>query len=253
MQKFDFRGVSEALGFILILMIVLLSISTVTLYGYPMLLKQQISTDLRNMDQNMVVLQNDMIGIAYRSVPYSETTMKIGSGVLNIIPSGDGGSSFTISTDAGYNSGAIQPGLFLFRSDDNTQEIAIENGAVIERHPQYTGSVMLSRPRCFYDADTSTLVINIITIDANERTSANGITTVQTEILPASPTTITEESLTDTVTITFTKDNDRDYSTAWGHYLTEYLGMTETAADTYTKTGVTRLIVRQTTINTGII
>jgi len=253
MQKCDHRGVSEAIGFILILMIVLLSISMVTLYGYPMLLKQQISTDFRNMEQNMVVLQNDMIGIAYRSVPYSETTMKVGSGVMKIIPSGDGGSSFTVSTDLGDSFEPFQPGLILYHSDDNTQEIAIENGAVIERQPLYTGSAMLSRPRSFYDPDTSTLLINMIMINAGERTTATGITTVQTEIIPASPTTISDVPVTDLVTMTFTKDDDRDYSTAWRYYLTEYLGMTETAADTYTKTGVNRLIIRQTHVNTGII
>jgi hypothetical protein len=61
-REFGFaeRGVSEAIGFILIFSIVIAGIGLVTLYGYPMLLKQQTSANERIMEKNMIVLQNDV-------------------------------------------------------------------------------------------------------------------------------------------------------------------------------------------------
>jgi hypothetical protein len=75
------RGVSESIGFLLIFSIVIVGIGLVTLYGYPLLLKQQVSADEKIMEKNMIVLQNDVKSLAFKTVPYKETS-KIGSGSL---------------------------------------------------------------------------------------------------------------------------------------------------------------------------
>ena len=77
MSIFNNTGVSETIGFVLILGIVITGIGLVTLYGYPVLLQQQQNANVKNMEKNMIVLQNDMKGLAYRNVPYTETTMQI--------------------------------------------------------------------------------------------------------------------------------------------------------------------------------
>jgi hypothetical protein len=43
------------------------------MYGYPVLLKQQASADQQIMEKNMIVLQNDIKSLCYKSVPYKET------------------------------------------------------------------------------------------------------------------------------------------------------------------------------------
>ena len=75
-------GVSESIGFLLIFTMVIVGIGLVTLYGYPMLLQQQTSADEQIMEKNMIVLQNDMKSLAYKTVPYKETMLNIGGGSL---------------------------------------------------------------------------------------------------------------------------------------------------------------------------
>jgi len=56
----DESAASEAIGFVLIFSIVMIGIGLVTMYGYPVLLKQQASADQQIMEKNMIVLQNDI-------------------------------------------------------------------------------------------------------------------------------------------------------------------------------------------------
>ena len=66
----------------LIFTIILAGIGLVTLYGYPMLMQQQTNADEKIMEKNMIVLQNDIKSLAYKTVPYKETSLKIGGGTL---------------------------------------------------------------------------------------------------------------------------------------------------------------------------
>ena len=106
-------GVSEVIGFILILGIVITGMGLVTLYGYPILLKEQQNANIKNMERNMIVLQNEVKGLAYKSVPYRETTMQITGGTLEVIrpncptcsvnnPNLPGQSYFSISKSGTY-------------------------------------------------------------------------------------------------------------------------------------------------------
>ena len=82
--KSDDQGVSEAIGFMLIFTIVIAGIGLVTLYGYPLLLQQQVGADEKIMEKNMIVLQNDIKSLAYKTVPFKETSLKIGGGSLTV-------------------------------------------------------------------------------------------------------------------------------------------------------------------------
>ncbi|HEX3001117.1 MAG TPA: hypothetical protein VHN82_01925 [Methanoregula sp.] len=77
-------GVSESIGFLLIFTLMMAGIGLVTLYGYPLLMQQQTSADEQIMEKNMIVLQNDEKSLAYKTVPYKETALKIGGGALTI-------------------------------------------------------------------------------------------------------------------------------------------------------------------------
>src|SRR5512139_1992438 len=78
------NGVSESIGFLLIFTIMIAGIGLVTLYGYPLLLEQQVSADEKIMEKNMIVLQNDIKSLAYKTVPFKETSLKIGSGTVTV-------------------------------------------------------------------------------------------------------------------------------------------------------------------------
>ena len=89
-------GVSESIGFMLIFTIVIAGIALVTLYGYPLLLQQQVGAEEKIMEKNMIVLQNDFKSMAYKTVPYKETSLKIGGGSLTVYNLSDSPSSITI-------------------------------------------------------------------------------------------------------------------------------------------------------------
>jgi hypothetical protein len=67
-KKLNDQGVSEAIGFMLVFTIIIAGIGLVTLYGYPLLLQQQVSADEKIMEKNMIVLQNDIKSLAYKTV-----------------------------------------------------------------------------------------------------------------------------------------------------------------------------------------
>ncbi|MEG3056147.1 MAG: hypothetical protein RQM90_08745 [Methanoculleus sp.] len=100
----DDRAVSEAIGFILILGLVLTGIGLVTLYGYPVLVKEQSSTDVKNMERAMIVIQNDMKSLCFKNVPYKESTLQVSGGTLEVIDFSESKSSFKIKTTDGQRS-----------------------------------------------------------------------------------------------------------------------------------------------------
>ena len=228
-QRLDDRGVSESIGFLLIFTIVIVGIGLVTLYGYPLLLKQQVSADEKIMEKNMIVLQNDFKSLAYKTVPYKETSLKIGSGSLAIY-----NSSYTPSSSAitiRYSStpqtivGPFQPGELLYESVSAQTKISLQNGAVVMRPSIQPGSTMLSEPRWFYDKNPittkATLVINLINITSDNIMAKEGIGTVRMK-LGKTDYSSNPPTAGGSVVIDYTPDpglNGMDYSVAWDNYM----------------------------------
>ncbi|MDN7025932.1 hypothetical protein FGU65_13740 [Methanoculleus sp. FWC-SCC1] len=242
------RGVSEAIGFVLILGLMITSIAMVTLYGYPVLLKEQSNTDVRNMERAMIVIQNDIKNLCYKSVPYEETALQVSGGSLEVVDAGAALSSFNITTSEGFSTGDISLGKFRYFSDRGSAVIALENGAVLTRQDGQQGSAILAEPRWFFDDSTDTLVVYTINISASEPLSTMGMSTVRMSL--TSPTTVMNTSFGASmgVNVIYAPDTDDDYSTGWKNYLNGTLDMAETAANTYTLTGVEKLIVKSYTV-----
>jgi hypothetical protein len=218
------EGVSESIGFILIFAMVIMGIGLVTLYGYPMLLQQQTSADEQIMEKNMIVLQNDMKSIAYKTVPYKETSMKIGGGALTVNNDVTNGPKFEIKD------GALTPlmpsnrtGNLIYQSTSTQEEISLQNGAVMKRNLQGSaGSVMLAEPRWFYDGQTGALVINVICINSSVLMAREGIGTVQ---MVLGETDYTNKGVMNDVSIEYTPDAGQDYHIAWQNYFSRTLNM----------------------------
>jgi hypothetical protein len=228
------RAVSEAIGFIIIFGIIIAGIGLVTLYGYPMLLQQQSSSNEQIMEKNMIVLQNDLKSVAYKTVPYKETSLKVGDGALtvyNMSYDNSTESHFSIYDDNSAIAPSSNPLIFYtgdlrYESTSAETGISLENGAVVKRMFAEDGSTMLADPRWFHDSQTNTFVIYLIgfntTTDAMAQT---GIGTVkmklnQTNYIP--PVTL---PALDTIHVTYTQNNNANYSTAWGNYFAGTLNM----------------------------
>ncbi|KAF1077931.1 hypothetical protein [Methanogenium sp. MK-MG] len=225
----DESGVSEAIGFILIFTIVILGISIVTLYGYPVLADAKISSDEKIMEQNMIVLQNDIKILTRNNVPYRDTTIGVSGGsifVTNSTTSGnEGGEHFTL-TYFNTSSGAMEtteyyPGSLEFVSGEGTAVVSVSNGAVVKRQQDQDGSSMISNPRWFYDETEGTLVIFMTSITSPQEMTLGGIGTIQMAMLDAPEIHDFKYAPgTPEVKIEYFPDLDDDYSRAWENYLT---------------------------------
>lgn len=242
-MKMNERAVSEAIGFIIILGIVMSGIGLVTLYGYPVLVKEQSNTDVRNMERAMIVIQNDMKSLCFKNVPYKETALQVSGGTLEVINSSDSNSMFKITGNT--LNVEFSPGALTYRSDRGTEVITLENGAVIRRQEDAAGSAMLAEPRWFYDNSTGTFVIYLMNITTDERMAKSGVATVRMSLEDV--VTNVSSPPDKEITVIYGGDTNNDNSVAWGNYLTGGLGMERSAdsADVYTHPGVTRLVIKE--------
>ncbi|HUM77434.1 MAG TPA: hypothetical protein PLP43_03325 [Methanoculleus sp.] len=236
------RAVSEAIGFIIILGIVMSGIGLVTLYGYPVLVKEQSNTDVRNMERAMIVIQNDMKSLCFKNVPYKETTLQVSGGTLEVINATSYGGFINVTNGTTlFQNNSV--GALVYRSDRGTEVITLENGAVITRQEDAAGSAMLAEPRWFYDGATNTFAVYIMNITTDEAMARSGVATVRMS-LEGVVTNVSSSPGGEEITVIYESDTSNDNSVAWGNYLTGSLGM-ERSDDGYTLQGVTRLVIKE--------
>jgi len=224
-------GVSESIGFLLIFTLVIVGIGLVTLYGYPLLIQQQVGADEQIMEKNMIVIQNDMKSIAYKTVPYKETSLKVGEGTLTVYNTSSVPPISTISiSDSNLNTyiTSFNSGDLRYSSLSSVTDISLQNGAVVLRKLAVPGSTMLAEPRWFYDAQTNTMVINLVAINSSEIMALSGIGTVQMELGETNYTYTTQPSGV-VFYLDYSPDPNADFSTAWDTYFTNTLMMTRTS------------------------
>ncbi len=259
----DESGVSEAIGFILIFTIVILGISIVTLYGYPVLADAKINSDEKIMEQNMIVLQNDIKILTRNNVPYRDTTIGVSGGSVFVTNStaseNAGGEYFTLTYDVNNIitfSDMYYPGSLEFVSDEGTAVVSISNGAVVKRQQDQEGSAMVSDPRWFYDESEGTLVIFMTNITSSQSMTLGGIGTIQMAMLK--PPVVHDFPDSGTVEIDYFPNPDDDYSRAWSNYLTgPYVKQEGFSMDTPTgnpgdpdiyRLDVDRLVIKEYTV-----
>ncbi|MBP2146954.1 hypothetical protein J2129_002408 [Methanofollis sp. W23] len=253
-------GVSEAIGFIIIFGLVMTGIALITLYGYPMLLQQQSNADVRNMEQTAVVLQNDIKSLCYKNVPYKETSLQVGGGVLAVENRTETGERFNISifrsgetinesaTDLIHRKeySPFSPGAFVYSADSQDATIAIENGAVIRA--QAGGSSMLAEPRWYIDEQENkkTFVINLVALNTSGPMARSGMGNVRMKLESSAPPLILDLPDGETVKVTYPTDKTEglSFSKAWENYLTGTLGMAK-GGNSYTLENVNKLIVKK--------
>jgi hypothetical protein len=220
-------AISEVIGFLLIFTIIIAGIGLVTLYGYPMLLQQQSSTNERIMEKNMIVLQNDIKSLSYNMVPYAETSLNVGGGTLTVYNMSSSQTSSNFQIFENGNPLLTQPfssGDMRYESTGAQTDISLENGAVVMRMLAQNGSVMLAEPRWFYDAPTKTAVVYLIGFNTTDVMARSGVGTVA---MALGQTNYTAYPIPagDQLTVQYTKNPSVDYSAAWDNYFTNTVGL----------------------------
>jgi hypothetical protein len=227
-QRTDDRGVSESIGFLLIFGMVIVGIGLVTLYGYPMLIQQQTSADKQIMQKNMIVLQNDMKSLAYKTVPYKETTMNIGGGTLTVYNTQTNPPSSVIDISDSLGNTYVsnfRSGDLRYHSTSAGVDISLQNGAVVTRNLVEPGSVMLAQPRWFYDAQKNTMVINLVSLNSSYAIARSGVGTVQ---MMMNETRFSVNNPVSDVCLKYTPDtsaNGQNYQIAWDNYFRNTMKM----------------------------
>jgi len=228
-------GVSESIGFLLIFTLVITGIGLVTLYGYPMLMQQQTSADEQIMEKNMIVLQNDVKSLAYKTVPYKETSLKIGGGTLAVynLSTLPAISTITVRDASGtvYYVDSFHPGDLRYESVNAKTDLSLQNGAVVKRDRAGQGSVMLAEPRWFYDSTANTMIINLIAFNSTSHLARTGVGTVQMTLIESNYTYYTPAG---NVYLDYIPDTDTDFSTAWNNYFTQTLADPSRSGNTFT-------------------
>ena len=242
------EAVSESIGYLIIFGLILTGIGLITLYGYPLLMQQQSSANMRNMEQTMIVLQNDIKSLTYKLANYKETSLRVSGGTLSLYGTSHTPQKFRITTMVGgmpsdMDQPAFLPGELRYSSTADNTVITLENGAVIEKPLSTKGSFMLADPRWYLDNSSGrrTLVINFMNLSGLEGSgdllSQTGIGTVRMRLsqttMVTRPTDWPPSPGGATITITYNPDNKdtitpEGYGLAWKTYLTNpnNLGMT---------------------------
>ena len=248
-MKINDKAVSEAIGFILILGIVISGIGLVTLYGYPVLVKEQSNTDVKNMERAMIVIQNDMKSLCFKNVPYKETALQVSGGTLEVIGAAEGATPAFEISGSGFDTMTFSPGALVYRSDRGTEVITLENGAVMTRQEGAAGSAMLAEPRWFYDIDTTTgspiktFVVYIMNITTDEPMAKSGMATVRMSLEKTNTTVYAPPGGAFEVEVTYPEDADN--SVAWENYLTGGSLKMSSSGGTYTLSGINKLVVKE--------
>jgi hypothetical protein len=181
--------------------------------------------------------------------------MKIASGALSVNNAMTTGPIFCVgdSGGCGNNYGYMpdnKTGDLRYLSTQLQEEISLQNGAVVKRDLASPGSAMLAQPRWFWDPDTKTLVINIVTVNSSSAMAREGIGTVQMELGQTDYQYIPYVS--DNVYVYYNPDNGPDYHTAWENYFVQNMNMdcvwSSPSLACNTKDTVSTLVIKRTDI-----
>ena len=233
------EAVSESIGYLIIFGLVITGIGLITLYGYPLLMQQQSSANMRNMEQTMIVLQNDIKSLTYKLANYKETALRVSGGSLSLYGPSYTLQKFKIKVNEGFGDQDLFLPPFLgelryLSTSDNTV-IALENGAVIEKPLNAKGSFMLADPRWYLDNSSGrrTLVINFMNLSTmaspTQLLSQTGVGNVRMRLDRTNMTTRSVDwgplGSGAVITITYYPFNNETimpdgYGLAWKTYLT---------------------------------
>ncbi|HMA05700.1 MAG TPA: hypothetical protein VKO45_07210 [Methanomicrobiales archaeon] len=256
------EAVSESIGYLIIFSLVLTGIGLITLYGYPLLMQQQSSANMRNMEQTMIVLQNDIKSLTYKLANYRETSLRVGGGTLSLYGPLYTPQTFKIETDSGFSFNPPPLGELRYISTADNTVITLENGAVIEKPLATPGSFMLADPRWYLDNSASqrTLVITFMNLSSatteGQLLSQTGVGTVRMRLSGSRMTSPDWGGSPTNVRITYSPANTATitpdgYALAWKTYLTNavnFPGVTWSSVmgnDVYQFANINKIVIKE--------
>ncbi|MFC6785377.1 hypothetical protein ACFQFH_05455 [Halobaculum halobium] len=244
------RAQSDAMGFVLVFSLIVLTVGTVYAAGYPALEEFRTGEQIENMERAFDVLDDNLDDIVREGAPSRATEIKLNGGTLAV----NGSTTITVNATTGD---AVEGANFTV-SDESTPitytrgdtTVVSTHGAVLRQDGD--AAVMRSAPGWVVDGDHA-LIPLVVTDRTGDRVAFGGSSTV----LVRGQVTgrgVAAELAADTgsdVTVTVTVDSPR--AVAWKRYF-EAEGFTAVDGDpadgevTY-RFDVDSVVVQQTTVS----
>lgn len=214
-------GVSEAIGFVLTLGIVLLASGLVYAGGLPILQKSMDSSHFMEMEESFLLLGQNINEVAYERGKVRTTELKILKGSLSL--NQDSSLTITINgtTYTPYDMGSVEYYL------DN-QIVAYENGGIWTKYTN-NDTIVRSKPLM---SNGEVVTIPIIEIVGSSSIAGEGTTRVRTEYLETSNSTHFYNATGYNTTINITSS----FYKGWKTYLEDDLGAQDVTVDNATQT-----------------
>jgi len=201
----DGKAVTEVMGGILILLVMVLTISVLFMYGIPVIEETQTSIRMRNMITQMVSLHEQMIKVTAGVIPSAVFRIPTSDGNLEIKEN-----SFQLfvnnSTTTLYS---INDTMNKIEYVYGSRTIAIENGGVWRKDDNSNNSIMVERPKILVSGDAVTIAF--IKVQGSGSAGGRGFSNVKVT-LNSSETRVFNTSGYVVITV------NSDYDKAWMRY-----------------------------------
>ncbi|MDF1557503.1 MAG: hypothetical protein P1P80_04905 [ANME-2 cluster archaeon] len=168
-------AISEVIGYILLLGIIVISVGLVTMLAMPIIEDAKENAYLKNMEQGFTVLDSKASLVALGKSPTQLVQMYSQAGDITVYNQST--SHMTVSLINGSNtSDTIEIyneslGTVVYRLGEN--RIAYEGGGVFRKYPGEGDPIAITPPEFYYNGETLTLPI--IRVDSNQSVGGSGV------------------------------------------------------------------------------
>lgn len=205
-MRVEEKAVSEVIGGILILFVMMLTISVLFIYGTPLLDETQTDIRMRNMVTQMVSLHEQVIRVSSDVVPSTSFKIATSDGMIRIAEN-----NFKIfvnnSTSTLYS---INESLNKLEYEYGNRYMAVENGGVWRRDSDFNQSIMVEAPRI--QIANGSIAISLIRVQGTGASGGGGFSNIMLKLNSSRTTIFNEEGY-------ITIEPDSRYSYSWLKYL----------------------------------
>jgi FlaG/FlaF family flagellin (archaellin) len=249
MLRFDDRGVSESIGYILVFAIVLTGIAGIVFFGVTMLNDAKDRNNFQNVEQGLTVVQSDMKRVAVEKAPVKASKIHVEGGTLAM-----NFSSASIRVDFDGHTYDNPTGDITYYSDTGLKTLSIENGGLWKSYGGPMNDVGILPPRIFSSYANNALVINVIRLTGNDTAFYSSGTANLVMEYAGNRVYTYDAAVPGDVTITV----NTAYPNAWFRFMDESIdGFPVTPIDVnetrmkVSISGVSEVIISEHTINVG--
>jgi hypothetical protein len=194
-------ALASAIGFILILSIVVIASALLYTQGLPVLDASEKSTHLSEMEQSFSVLKANIDEVAFAQAPSRTSEIKIKNGCISLI-----NESWIEIAGMRYSLGSLEYELA-------DRAIVYENSAVFVKYLEQENTFMLAPPRV---SQGNVSYLPVIQLSGSDSKSGEGVVRII-----ARGSSFTSPLYTNNTTVIIKSDYYRE----WGRYFNETLGL----------------------------